>query len=125
MKKNLLKLLALPLVMGLFVGCSDSDSEDGDNNNTEPSNPVCVYIPSGESTTPVGVDINVTGTAMLDGVAITVDTNSSAYDVSQEGNFTITYSATECPNPTAELFVTVANPTIPEGDVTAENILPF
>ena len=119
MKKNLIKLLAVTLVMGLFVGCSDSD--DSDEGGTDPVN--CVYAPL-NSTVTVGDTYTVECTATLDGAAQECVATGTV-DTATAGTYELAYAAATCTeNPTATATVTVKEVVTPPSEVTAENILP-
>lgn len=118
MKKNLIKLLAVTLVMGLFVGCSDSDSE-----STPDPVSSCVYAPL-NSTVTVGDAYTVECTATLDGAAQDCVATGEV-DTATAGTYELAYAAATCTeNPTATATVTVNEVVIPPSEITAENILP-
>lgn len=123
MKKNLLKLLALSLVMGLFVGCSDSDDKDDEGTTPPPSTQMCVYTPS-SSTIIVGAEYTVDCAADLLGEAQEC-TVTGTVDTATVGTYELAYAAPTCPNPAATATVTVKAEDVPDSGVDASNILPF
>ena len=123
MKKNLLKLLALSLVMGLFAGCSDSDSTDDGKPTPPPSTGMCTYTPA-SSTIMVGTEYTVDCAANLDGVAQDCIATGTV-DTATPGTYELAYAAATCPNPDATATVTVKAEDNPDNGVDASNILPF
>ena len=119
MNKNLLKLLALPLVVGLMTGCSDDD----DTTTPAPEPTVCVYHLD-KAVYQVGDEGAVSAYAMLGETKVEdVVVDPTSIDTSKGGvSFSIKATSETCADDGATLTATVAAEET--GDVTPENILP-
>ncbi len=112
MKNNLIKLLALTLVMGLFVGCSDDDE------TTPPAE--CVLTQTSATTVALNSGDYTSTCSASTGVACVATPATVATDVA--GNFALSFTAEGCTDATGS--VTVSANVTPPSDITPENILP-
>ena len=117
MRKNLLNLLALPLVIGVFAGCGSSSDD--------PVVPKTCEYPNTIQSIDAGGTFTM-ATATLNGTAVAV-TSAPALDTvdnTTEGASTaVTFTGNGCEN-TASGTLSVNDPVDPDNPVTKENILP-
>jgi hypothetical protein len=119
MRKNLLNLLALPLVVGLMAGCS-SDDDDTSSAPVEPA--VCVYHLE-KSTFDIGEDGTLAGYAVKGEEKITdVVVDPASVDTSVADQTEVKLTSVTCADDGATKTVTVSEASIPP---MPDKILPF
>ncbi len=119
MKKDLLKSLALVLVLSAFSACSSSsdDGDDGDDNGTDPV--ACVITQTSALTSIQGAAYTAACTASNASTCVaTGDVN-----VSTLGSYPLAFTAQDC-NATAGVVTIVEDDTVDPG-TPIENVLPF